>query len=114
MSMRPGLLRHRINVDEMVSSRDSSGGVREGWVTRATVWGSIEPLRGREALTAAQLLADMDTRIILRWAPIISGITEKWRLRYQSIVYNIISIANVDMRNEKLEIYCRSGKNVGA
>lgn len=111
--MRAGLLRHRILVDEAVTAQDDTGDPVVSWTTRATVWGSIEPLRGRETLQAAQVLADMDTRIIIRWSPAVADITPRWRLRHQLDIYNVVSVANIGMRNVEMEIMARSGLSSG-
>lgn len=112
--MRAGELRHRIQVDRPVSMQDDTGDEVTEFEPAGTVWGSIEPLRGRERLQAGtQITATMDTRIKLRWSPFIDGINAEWRLRHQDIIYNIESIAHIEMRQREIEIMCSSGINAG-
>lgn len=111
--MRAGLLRHRIAVDEAVTSQSSSGEPVVSWSQRATVWGGIEHLSGREALIASQIDAAITTRITLRWGQSISGLNARWRLRHGQTIYNIISVINTDERNQSWVLMCGSGTNRG-
>jgi len=111
--MRAGLLRLRISVDEPVSTQDVTGEPIVSWVTRGVVWGSIDPLRSREAMSASQPLVGADAKIILRWGPIVESMTEKWRLRNAGVIYNIVSMANVQGLNRSLELICKSGRDTG-
>lgn len=112
--MKAGLLRHRVAVDEAVVVQDTFGEPLTTWTTRAVVWAKVEPLRGREATQlGAQLLADMDTRVTMRWTPTIAAINPRWRLRFGAIVYNVVSVADIEMKHERFELLCSSGKNLG-
>ena len=111
--MRAGLLRDRIEVDERVDTQDSTGDPVESWVTRGTVWGAITPLRNREALIASQLLVKADTRIVLRWGPVVEDMTSRWRVRSAGATYNIASIINAGQHGREIELLCSSGTNAG-
>lgn len=111
--MRAGQLRCRIAVDEPVETQDSTGDPVVSWVTRATVWGSIDPLRSREGVVASQTLVNVDSKITLRWGPMTSSITEKWRLRSRGVTYNIVNMTNVQGRNRAVELICKSGRDEG-
>lgn len=112
--MRAGELRHRIQIDRPESMQNDTGEEVTEYVPAATVWGSIEPLRGRErALAGTDITATMDTRIKVRWSPFIDGINAEWRLRHQDIIYNIESIAHIEMRHREIEIMAYSGINKG-
>lgn len=110
--MRAGLIRLRITVEEPVSGQNGEPNVT--FTPRAVVWGSVEPISGHEAvLLGAQLASAMDTRIAVRWGPAIAGLTAAWRLRMGTTIYNIVSVVNVDMRNRRIELLCKSGTNQG-
>jgi len=111
--MRAGLLRFRVAVDEPVETQDATGDSVVAWVTRATVWASIDPLKSSEALVAAQASVSTDTRITMRWTPTIDALSEKWRLRYQSTIYNVVSLANTGLRNREIVCLCKSGRDTG-
>ncbi|MBO8183770.1 MAG: phage head closure protein, partial [Archaeoglobus sp.] len=46
--MRAGELRHRITIQQMQDTQNEYGEPTKEWVDAATVWASIEGLRGRE------------------------------------------------------------------
>jgi head-tail adaptor len=58
-------------------------------------------------------LSLMDTRITMRWTPEIDAISSKWRLRYKNIIYDVTSIAPIDMNRREVEILAKSGTNQG-
>ncbi|WP_395585520.1 head-tail adaptor protein, partial [Pseudomonas syringae group genomosp. 7] len=43
-----GTLRHRVLIQQQVTTRDSDGIEQTSWVDVATVWASVEPLSARE------------------------------------------------------------------
>lgn len=111
--MRIGRLNQRVIVERPLRTQDSAGAEEVAWSVVATVWGEVMPIKGRERMAANQLLAEMDTLIRLRWAPVIEAIDATWRLRVASVIYNIVSAANVQMANRELEVMCASGTNDG-
>lgn len=111
--MRAGKLRTLVTVQEAVQTQDSGGAPETTWVTQSTVWGSVMPIRGREALMAGQLLADQDTRIIIRWSPQMASINRRWRVVVKGNPYDIISVINVDEGDRQIELLCKSGLNAG-
>lgn len=111
--MRAGRLRHRLTIQEPVTSRGDSGEELVTWVTRGTVWAGIEPIRGKEALTANQILADLDTRIVIRWSGFVDDMTAKWRVLHKTTTYNIVSIAHKNLGQREVEIMAKTGLNDG-
>lgn len=102
--MRPGKLRHRIEIQEPTETRSASGQATVTWSTIATVWASVEPLRGREFFASKQIQAQVDTRIRIRY---ISGLTPKMRILWGTRVYLIDSIINPEERNIELQLMVR-------
>jgi len=111
--MRSGSLRHRIAVDEPIATRTAGGAESITWECVGNAWASIEPIRGREALIGEQVLADMDTRIKVRWSKSLDRMTEKWRLRHEGRIYNIKQVAHIALRRREIEIMASSGLNNG-
>jgi SPP1 family predicted phage head-tail adaptor len=115
--MLAGRLRHRIEVQVAVPVQDASGDEVVDWAAATvlgTVWGAIEPIRGREATYAGdQILAEMDTRITVRWSPLAAQITAGHRLVHQGTPFNVVSVAHVKLAQREVEILCRSGINDG-
>lgn len=111
--MRAGLLRHRISFDEPVVTQSASGDELPGWTERWTVWGSIEPLKGREAYSNDQIRDEVDTRMRIRWSPVTANITPKWRARHGAVIYNLQNIAHIETHQREIEIMAQSGLNEG-
>lgn len=115
--MRAGTLRHRLTIERPEPSRDTTGDEIVTWVRVAEVWASIEPLGGREAQTSDQIMAGLDTRITVRWAPRLDAVAAKWRLRHASlsapVVYDVVSIEHLWLRQRELRIAARSGRTQG-
>lgn len=111
--MNAGKLRHRIVLDEPIVTPDDAGGEIVDWRPFYRVWASVEPLKGREQLLSEQILAEMDTRIRIRWSPSVDAITAQWRARHQNVIYNFKSVARVDYGRREIEIMAASGTNDG-
>ena len=108
--MRAGWLRHWVEVLAKEASRDSFGAEVITWVTAATVWASVEPLRGREYIEAKQGQVEVSHRVVMRWR---EGIGPEMRLRIAGgptgvggRVLEIESVINPLERNERLELMC--------
>lgn len=118
--MSAGKYRHKVWADEPIAAQDEDTGEEVvEFVARGSMSCAIEPITGREALRADQILADMDTRITVRWSPFAAQITAKWRLRFerygsQSVTYNITRPpAEKFMGMREIEFMCNSGLNDG-
>lgn len=99
--MRAGKLRHRITIQQVAETQDETGALVSDWSTFAEVWGSVEPLRGRELFMAHEQQARMDVRIRLRY---LAGITAKMRVLFGSHTYQIVSVINPEMRNREMQL----------
>ena len=78
--MRAGRLKQRLTFQEKPPiTRDGYGGEVVSWADVATVWGSVDPIRGREYLEAQQAQADITHRVIIRYR---SGIVPTMRIKF--------------------------------
>lgn len=112
--MRAGNLRHRITIERPAPSRDESGSESTVWEPYATVWGSIEPMTGREGDGAVQILASLDTTITIRWSPRVDAVTAKWRVRHGGVTYDVgAPPIHVATRQREVRLLCKSGINNG-
>ena len=80
--------------------------------TPATVWASVEPLSGREALIAAQLHASTTHKIVIRYQSALSALTASWRILWGTRAFDITERRNLDERNRTLELICVEGLEV--
>lgn len=106
MRIRAGRLRHRLTLQYKVETRTSTGDVAWTWTTDSTVWGSIEPLTGREFVAASQTQNEVPVRIVMRYH---ATITTAWRIVNDGLAYSILSIANSDLRDAMMELSCSQG-----
>lgn len=101
--MQAGWLRHRISIQEKTVTRDAYGEEDFTWSTWKTVWGSVQPLRGREYMQATTEQVVYDTKIRLRYR---TGVTPEQRISWNSKFYDIRSVHSVLERNRELELWC--------
>lgn len=75
--MKVGRLRHRLQLQKQVDFEDSSGEIVRDYEDLADgeVWGSIEPMSGREFVAAQQINSEITTRIVIRWRKGIEATT---------------------------------------
>jgi len=85
-----GELRHKVTIQELQR-------------VLATVWAKIQPLRGNERYQAQQVSSALSHKIILRY---LDGVKPQMRVLYGSRVFYIVSVINVEERNEMLELLC--------
>lgn len=65
--MRIGQRRHRVTIQQTVTSPDGQGGNTKLWRDVATVWASVEGRGGREFQTARQTRATLTDEVGIRF-----------------------------------------------
>lgn len=108
--MRAGNLRSRVTIQSRSSTPDSFGEQGSAWQDVATVWASVEPLSGRELLSAQQVQGEISHRVRCRFR---SGVTTAHRLLFAGRVLDIQAVINPQERGVMLEILCREGPTDG-
>lgn len=98
--MQAGTLRHRVEIQEPMESRDDIGGVTQVWQTRASVWAHIEPLQGREVLEAQSIEARLSHRITVRGRLVLDL---RWRLVWQGRRFYLYSVRDLDERHRRVQ-----------
>jgi SPP1 family predicted phage head-tail adaptor len=111
--MQAGRLNRRVSIDVPMTTQNDTGEEITDFVELSTVWASIEPIRGREALLNGLNAAQMDTRIRLRWSVALDAMNSEWRIRYKEQIFDIVSIAHIRTGHRELEIMAKSGTNRG-
>lgn len=101
--MRSGELRNKIEIQQAESVRDKVGGIRKNWVTYATIWAAIEPLRGTEAMVAQQVKATLTHRVAVRYD---SRISARHRVKFGSRILEINQVRNLSEQGRQLELIC--------
>lgn len=109
--MQAGKLRQRVIIEEPIVSQDTYGEEAEPtWVTFAEVWAAVEPLSAGERYTAenAQLLAEADTRIRIRYR---TGVTHKMRVSFENRLFDIQAVINLETRDREIHLLCKEKPN---
>ena len=102
--MRIGPLRHRVAIQTGTPSQDEYGGVTLTFSTVATVWASVEPMSGRELVSAQQQHAETSHRIRVRYT---ANVTQQSRIVWESRTFEVVSL--IDNKEEKrmIELMCK-------
>lgn len=88
-----GALRHVIEVQQRVDTKDASGDPLVQWVRFAMVRASVEPLLGKEFFASEQREAKVNTRIRLRY---LAGLVPQMRIIWDNRWFDIQSVALVN------------------
>ena len=105
-----GLLCRRVVLQQRSSTLDSWGQQVLTWVDVVTAWALIEPLEGRELVTAQALRAETTHKVTNRYR---AGITTAMRIVYQGRIFNILSSLDDAMNHVMLQMLCSEGLNEG-
>lgn len=112
--MASGRYRTRVVAERPIRTPDGAGGEVEVWDVVAEFWAEVTPTTGREQMRSGQRLADLDKRVITRWAPGAAGLTALDRLLIGGIPHPIIRPpVDIWSRHREIEIYCNEGLNDG-
>lgn len=101
--MRAGRLRHKLIIQQATETQGTTGELAVSWGIFATVWGAVEPLRGREFFAAQELQAEVTTRIRMRY---LAGVTPKMRVLYGETIFLINAVIDPEMRHRELQLMC--------
>jgi SPP1 family predicted phage head-tail adaptor len=96
--MIPGRLRHIVTIERQSLASDAYGERVATWAPlvpgNPTRRASIEPLSGREFLTASGEHSDVTTRIRLRHDVELHDLQPKDRVNHNGVLYDIVSVMN--------------------
>ena len=104
--VRAATLRHRVSLQSAADTADGGGGAATVRSDVATLWASIEPLKGAEHPSAQQLESRLTHRVRLRHR---IGVTTAMRVKFGARIFNIRAVINPDERNRLLELLCEEG-----
>ncbi len=99
--MRAGRLRHQLSLQSPTFTNTSVATMVTSWGTAATIWGSIEPLRGREFYDAALINSDVKAKIIIRYT---SDIAPNYKIIFGARTFLIESVINIEERNKEMQL----------
>ena len=107
--MQAGWLRHRIELRTNTPTRNAHHEEVASWATTQTVWGSVEPLRGRELYEATQEVSSQPFRIRIRFN---RAVTSKMRARWTDETdvvhdFQIESVVHPLEKRRETHLMCR-------
>ena len=108
--MRSGRLDRKIVIEQKTASLDSYGGQTFAWTTFATVWASVQPLKGRELIASQAAQSEITARFVIRYLP---GVTDDMRISYGGKYWNISAVIDIDEHHREMHLLAGAGLNEG-
>lgn len=103
--MQSGKLDQRVTIEKYSYTTGPIGQVIVTWTPLAEVWAAVEPLNGREFYAAAMTVAQVETRIRIRYRADLS-VTD--RIRHGDTLHDIQSIINPRSGDRELVLMCKA------
>ena len=101
----------RITVQRLAGTADAAGHVNgntdANWSTYCTAWASVRSRGGREFWRVSQVQSDVDFVFNCPWSRTLGNVTPDMRILTDGKVYEIVSVINVDLANNSIEIQTR-------
>lgn len=102
--MSAGRYRCRVELLRPTATKDGMGGTNTQYSVAGIVWAGIEPLKGVPLFEEKRQGTLITVKIVMRYR---SDVSEKWRVKYQGVAYEIDTPIDVGMRHRQLECMCR-------
>jgi SPP1 family predicted phage head-tail adaptor len=99
----PAKMDKQVTIQSVTQTTDDQGGFTEAWATFATVWAYVRPVKGYERFQAQQLQTPVTHKLTVRY---LAGVTTKHRILFDSRVFEIKEVINVEEQNAFLELIC--------
>lgn len=112
--MNPGRLRHRIQLQRRMTTRNTAGERSDNWLTYDTVSADVRPLltaqrRREEGLEAGQVMTQIEIEVVMRYHPQVKA---EDRAVFGDKLLDIVKIPiNVGNRNAEMRLLCREVEN---
>ena len=106
VSTQAGQLRHQVILrrDATSTSNTFNETVKTGNDDLGTVWASINSLQGREFENSSITVSELTHIIMIRF---IDGLTTNHRVIFDSRIFEIVSIKNIEEREALLRLECK-------
>ena len=102
LRMKAGQLRHRVFLQDRVSTTDSIGQPSTSWLTTATVWADVRYLSGLSAIKSGADVSLVKCSIRMRYRAFNAG----QRIVYGNEVFEIDAVLP-DAKREYVDAVCR-------
>lgn len=113
--VRPGNLRRRVELVDLIDMPDTFGQPIKAWSTVASFWAEVRPLRGAEVLNVKQVWATATLMVSFRWLgrSIRPNPAQVLRLLPEGRLLNILNVNNLEERNRAYELVCEERVEAG-
>lgn len=102
--MRPGDLRHSIELQAATNVADGMGGVTSTWATQAAVRSAIWPTSATEQKRAGAPTMTITHTIRIRH---YAGLLASWRVKFGTRYFSIVSIVDENEKHVQMDLLCR-------
>ena len=103
MAVEPGLLRHRITIQELVEIDDSYGQPTQSWEDKYDTWSEIRTPTTVELISAERLNILLSHVVTIRYDP---SIDQTMQLVYEGRVLRINSVSDPEERKRTMVLKC--------
>ena len=101
--MNTGRRDKKITIEASTSAVDAVSDSIETWATWKTVWAAVEPIGGRELMSADRDVATGTCRVRCDY---FAGLTTRHRILYGERTLDINAVIDPAEQHEELEILC--------
>ena len=101
--MRAGRLRHRLTIQSAAEVKNLDGEAVKTWTAVATVWGSVEPMTGKELFNAQQVQAQVTHKVMIRGR----DLRPSWRVTLGAHTFQIDYVLDRDLRGIEVTAYAQ-------
>jgi len=101
--------RTRCEFQSPLVNESPTGNVQKGWALYKKVWGDLLSQGGREQLAAGRLQSEVPGTLQVRWSTDMDQVTADFRVIIAGKVYQIVSVADRDMRRRTIDFVVVAG-----
>jgi len=104
--VRASTRRSLITIEQPVRIKQANASVKTTWQVFKTCYVGIETIKSFERQALSAVWPGADSHITMRY---IEGLSNTMRINFNGVIYSILGINNIDMRNRTLVLTCQSG-----
>ena len=111
MSIKAGDLKHPIQLQKPVTTRNEKGRAITVWEDVVTVYAGKADVSGREFYVAQAYHAEDVVTFTIRWR---DDIEPTWRVKHHGAAFNILEINHLGYMRDFIRLKCRAVQGEGA
>lgn len=103
-----GKLNKRITIQQPIETADGMGGFTTTWEDLITIWSALWPTSAKEIIRSESNVTEVTHRIRVRYrSDILHNYRIKFKTRFATRYFNIVSIVNPNEHNQWLDIMAK-------